>query len=125
MLGISFVNETTQPPPQPTGGLFGIELREETTRPVRTQKKAMLPNGKTLSGFTKQFTCRAPEPISPTGTKAPKSLAAMLRVASTAGDSLRFMGTIKRRPRRSFLSMNTLGILRRSRRVGPVWHTWA
>ncbi|PYI88659.1 MAG: hypothetical protein DME26_03080 [Verrucomicrobia bacterium] len=50
----------------------GRTSREEATRLARKQKKAKLPNGKTLTGFTKQFTCSAPEPISPTGTKAPK-----------------------------------------------------
>jgi len=84
----------------------GCKLREEATRLARKQKKAKLPNGKTLTGFTKQFTCSAPEPIFPTGTKAPKLTAAMLRVASTVADSLRFMGTINVRLRKSSLSMN-------------------
>jgi hypothetical protein len=30
-------------------------LREEATRLARKQKKAKLPNGKTLTGLTKQF----------------------------------------------------------------------
>jgi hypothetical protein len=94
------------PFPAAPGGCSIFELREEATRPVRTQKKAKLPNGNTLAGVTKQLTCRAPEPVFPTGTKAPKPTAAMLRVASSAGDSARFMGTIKGRPRQFSLSMN-------------------
>src|SRR5437773_10007133 len=97
--------------PLPTGEVVCsvFELREEATHLARRQKKAKLPSGKTLTGFTKQFTCSAPEPIFPTGTKAPKLTAAMLRVASTDGDALRFMGTIKGRLRQSSLSMNRAG----------------
>ena len=102
------------PLPAGLGGCSIFELREEATRPVRTQKKAKLPNGNTLAGVAKQLTCRAPEPIFPTGTKAPKPTAAMLRVTSTDGDSLRFMGTIKGRLGQSPLSMNR-------RRVGQTF----
>ena len=94
------------PLPDVSGGLSILKLREEATRPARKQKKAKLPNGNTLTGVTKQFTCSAPEPVSPTGTKAPKLRAATLRVASTNADSPRFMGTIKGRLRQSPLSMN-------------------
>src|SRR6266480_6442783 len=55
--------------PLPTGEVVCsvFELREEATCLARRQKKAKLPSGKTLTGFTKQFTCSAPEPIFPTG----------------------------------------------------------
>jgi hypothetical protein len=90
-----FRSRQHNPLPIELGGCGRLQLREEATRPVRTQKKAKLPNGNTLASVAKQLTCIAPEPIFPTGTKAPKLTAAMLRVTSTVGDSLRFMGTIK------------------------------
>ena len=94
--------------PFPTGLSGGsiFELRAEAARPERTQKKAKLPNGNTLAGVAKQLISRAPEPIFPTGTKAPKPTAATLRATSTDGDSLRFMGTIKVRLRHIPLPMN-------------------
>src|SRR5439155_11852929 len=94
------------PLPDRQGGFSILELREEATRLARKQKESKASQREHLMGVAKQFTCSAPEPIFPTGTKAPKLTAAMLRVASTDGDALRFMGTIKGCLRQSSLSMN-------------------
>ena len=76
------------------------------TRPTHITKKANLPNGNTSKGVTKQLYCRVSEPIFPTGTMAPESLAATLHATATESESLRFMGTIKHCLRCSVLSMN-------------------
>jgi len=103
--GRSTVDNTT-PSPQAGGGDRRRKLGPPPTRPTHQTEKANLPNGNTLAGVTKQSYCRVSEPISPTGTKAPESLAATLHAAATEVESPRFMGTIKHCPRRSSLSMN-------------------
>ena len=105
--GRSTVDNTT-PSPQAGGGDRRRKLGPPPTRPTHQTEKANLPNGNTLAGVTKQSYCRVSEPISPTGTKAPESLAATLHAAATEVESPRFMGTIKHCPRRSSLSMNVV-----------------
>src|SRR4029079_513875 len=103
--GVSEVNDTT-PSPSLAEGAFETSFGPPPTRPTHQTEKANLPNGNTLTGVTKQSYCRVLEPIFPTGTKAPESLAATLHAAADESESLRFMGTINFCLRKSSLSMN-------------------
>src|SRR5262245_48989376 len=86
--------------------------------PNTQTEKANLPNGNTLTGVTKQSYCRVSEPISPTGTKAPESLAATLHAAADESESLRFMGTINFCLRKT--SLSTIQRLGSTRNLLPV-----
>ena len=94
------------PSPLGGGGERRLNLGPPPTRPTHQTEKANLPNGNTLAGVTKQSYCRVLEPIFPTGTKAPESLAATLHAAADESESLRFMGTINFCLRKSSLPMN-------------------
>ena len=100
--------DNTTPSPRRPSGVCEASFGPPPTRPTHQTEKANLPNGNTTMGVTKQSYCRVSEPIFPTGTKAPKGIAATLHAAATKGESRRFMGTIKQRSRCSPLSMNLL-----------------
>ena len=113
--GVSEVNDTT-PSPSLAEGAFETSFGPPPTRPTHQTEKANLPNGNTLTGVTKQSYCRVLEPIFPTGTKAPESLAATLHAAADESESLRFMGTINFCLRKSSLPMNLCALDRCSGR---------
>ena len=75
--------DNTTPSPQTHGVKHRNKLGSPPTRPTQLNKKGKSPQREHPCGVTKQSYCRVSEPIFPTGTKAPKSLAATLHATAT------------------------------------------